>query len=314
MLIELKRCNSIGDLKGIIFFVSMLAANRKLNRSEIASRSSLENGIRINCPGMIAFFQYLGLVNVSETKVECTDACPEWSTMSESGIIDYLVNQCIHTLLEDGVFDDAPFAFDSVLERLCFKPSIFPLQYAAIRNFLFSAEVFQSAPGGEISVTPSYESVFVQPIRSRRSKLTLEQLKRQQEEQSKRGLEAEEFVLKYEQKRLPSLATRIKRISDFDVGAGYDIASFSDENAGVYNRFIEVKTYIGSPHFYWSDNEADVAKLKKDAYILCLVDYSKMSDPSYVPDFIPNPYDEVFTTNNWLVSTSSYRIDKISST
>ena len=48
---------------------------------------------------------------------------------------------------------------------------------------------------GEICVAGNYESDWTEQLRNRRKKFTLEQLLEQQEEQSRRGLEAEEFVL-----------------------------------------------------------------------------------------------------------------------
>jgi hypothetical protein len=136
-------------------------------------------------------------------------------------------------------------------------------------------------------------------------------LMERQKEQNRRGLEAEEFVVRFERNRIPLKAYKIKRISDFDVSAGYDIVSFADESSGIYDRFIEVKSFIGTPHFYWSENEVDVAKLKGDRYVLCLVEYERMKDPEYEPIFIVNPYEKIFSDNTWLVNTSSYKIQKI---
>ena len=118
-------------------------------------------------------------------------------------------------------------------------------------------------------------------------------------------------MLGLEKKRLPELAQKIKRISDFDVAAGYDIVSYENNGSGQYDRFIEVKCYMGSPHFFWSENESDVAKIKADKYILCLVDYLKMGEPGYQPEFIRNPYETIFGSDEWLVNASSYRIQKI---
>lgn len=162
-----------------------------------------------------------------------------------------------------------------------------------------------------ICVAGNYESDWTEQLRNRRKKFTLEQLLKQQEDQSRRGLEAEEFVLGLEKKRLPGLAQKIKRISDFDVAAGYDIVSYENNGSEQYDRFIEVKCYMGSPHFFWSENESDVARIKADKYILCLVDYLRMGEPGYQPEFIRNPYETIFDSDEWLVNASSFRIQKI---
>ena len=117
--------------------------------------------------------------------------------------------------------------------------------------------------------------------------------------------------MKLERERLPQKAYKIKRISDFDVSAGYDIVSFSDSDSAVYDRFIEVKCYLGSPHFYWSENEVDVAKRKGERYILCLVDYTRITEEGYEPEYISNPYEVIFNEDKWLVNTASYKVQKI---
>lgn len=139
----------------------------------------------------------------------------------------------------------------------------------------------------------------------------MEQLLKKQEDQSRRGLEAEEYVFKLEKNRLPCKIAKIKRISDFDVTAGYDIISFQNEQSEEYDRFIEVKCYIGTPHFYWSENECDVAKIKGDKYVLCLVDYTRIDEPGYLPEYIQNPCEFIFSDEQWLVNTASYRVQRI---
>lgn len=90
-----------------------------------------------------------------------------------------------------------------------------------------------------------------------------------------------------------------------------DIVSYESNETEHYDRFIEVKCYMGSPHFFWSENESDVARIKADKYILCLVDYLRMGEPGYQPEFIRNPYETIFDSDEWLVNASSYRIQKI---
>lgn len=222
-----------------------------------------------------------------------------------------MVSISINRLIGDGIFDKDATGFDAERSRLTIKRAAFPLAYAAIRNFLIIAGALDKNDNGEICVAGSYESVWTEELRKHRKKSTLEQLLEQQEKQSKCGLEAEEFVLELERKRLPEMAHKIKRVSDFDVTAGYDIVSYENSGTEHYNRFIEVKCYIGLPHFFWSENESDVAKIKAEKYILCLVDYARMEEPGYQPEYIRNPYGTIFSGNEWLVNAASYRIQKI---
>ena len=311
MLTELKRCNSIGNVDGILFLVSIMAGKERISRDEIRNRCGLENNITVNCPGAVAFFEYLRLV---DTTADTVMPLPELDTLaakSNGEIIEQLAAMSINRLVEEGIFDKDATGFDAEKGHLTIKRSAFPLAYAAVRNFLTMAGALDKEENGEICVAGNYESDWTEQLCNRRKKFTLEQLLKQQEDQSRRGLEAEEFVLGLERKRLPELAQKIKRISDFDVAAGYDIVSYESNETEHYDRFIEVKCYMGSPHFFWSENESDVARIKADKYILCLVDYLRMGEPGYQPEFIRNPYETIFDSDEWLVNASSYRIQKI---
>lgn len=311
MLTELKRCNSIGNVDGILFLVSIMAGKGKISRDEIRNRCALENNITVNCPGAVAFFEYLGLVDTTSDTVMPLPELNFLAVKSNSEIIEQLAAMCINRLVEEGIFDKDATGFDAEKGHLTIKRSAFPLAYAAVRNFLTLAGALDKEENGEICVAGNYESDWTEQLRNRRKKFTLEQLLKQQEDQSRRGLEAEEFVLGLERKRLPERAYKIKRISDFDVAAGYDIVSYENHDAEHYDRFIEVKCYMGSPHFFWSENESDVARIKADKYILCLVDYMKIGELGYQPEFIRNPYETIFASDEWLVNTSSYKIQKI---
>lgn len=311
MLTELKRCNSIGNVDGILFLISILAGKDKISRDEIRNRCALENNITVNCPGAVAFFEYLRLVDTTSDTVIPLPALNALSEQKSDAKINQLVALSISRLVEDGIFDKDATGFDAEKGHLTIKRSAFPLAYAAIRNFLTMVGALNKEENGEIGVTGDYESNWTEQLHNRRKKFTLEQLLKQQEDQSKRGLEAEEFVLELEKKRLPEMAQKIKRISDFDVAAGYDIVSYESNGTEHYDRFIEVKCYIGTPHFFWSENESDIARIKADKYLLCLVDYTRIKEPGYQPEFIRNPYETIFNGEEWLVNTASYRIQKI---
>jgi len=133
------------------------------------------------------------------------------------------------------------------------------------------------------------------------------------EKQRKQGMIAEKWVLEYEKKRITKLELieKIKMISDIDVQAGYDIISFNDKNSTHYDRCIEVKSYRGGLHFYWSRNESEIALLKGDKYFLYLIDFDKISMPNYQPIIIQNPKKFLHEDNGWIVETQSYFITKI---
>ena len=138
--------------------------------------------------------------------------------------------------------------------------------------------------------------VASQCIRKRKA-ISLEQLKKRLKSDELAGEKAELFVVKYEKKRLGVEGeNKVKRISEIDVTAGYDIVSANSPNSTVANRFIEVKA-VSENGFYWSKNEYDIAKLLAADYYLYLVDLSKIDDDNYEPDIIHNPVQHIMENN-----------------
>ncbi len=78
------------------------------------------------------------------------------------------------------------------------------------------------------------------------------------------------------------------------------------KNSIINDRFIEVKS-IQTVLLYWSRNEIDIARIKKDNYYLYhLVDRNKLKNKDYKPIIIQNPYENVFKNQiKW-----SQRIEK----
>jgi hypothetical protein len=123
---------------------------------------------------------------------------------------------------------------------------------------------------------------------------------------------AEHFVLDFEIQRLgKDFASRVRIISDIDVGAGYDIISFESNESQEYDRFIEVKATSNSQGFFWSSNEYETAKLKGPRYYLYLVDLRKIRRDDYVPLIIKDPAAVIMESEDWLVEPQTYQITKI---
>lgn len=173
------------------------------------------------------------------------------------------------------------------------------------------AEVFNKLTGSRFYVSPEYESLVASQCIRKRKAISLEQLKKRLKSDELAGEKAELFVVKYEKKRLGVEGeNKVKRISEIDVTAGYDIVSANSPNSTVANRFIEVKA-VSENGFYWSKNEYDIAKLLAADYYLYLVDLSKIDDDNYEPDIIHNPVQHIMENNLWLVEPQSYHIQKV---
>ena len=105
MLTELKRCNSIGNIDGVLFLVSIMAGKEKISRGEIRNRCALENNITVNCPGAVAFFEYLRLVETTSDTVKPSAELNALAVESNDAIISQLATKSINRLVEDGIFD-----------------------------------------------------------------------------------------------------------------------------------------------------------------------------------------------------------------
>lgn len=137
--------------------------------------------------------------------------------------------------------------------------------------------------------------------------MTTQQILEGKSRQRNIGLEGEQFVLQYERSRLPKhLADKVYRLGEDDIAHGYDILSFRDEHSTGLDRYIEVKTYIGHPHFYWSENELESARSLRPNYCIYLVDYHRIHEPNYQPTILDNPIALFRDDSPWSVSINSY--------
>jgi len=146
-------------------------------------------------------------------------------------------------------------------------------------------------------IVPSHASIFLsalQRINSSRfavRRFGEEQLAELLAARAAAGREAEDWVVSFERERIGShvFADSIRRISDTDVGAGYDILSFDGHQSLVHDRFIEVKSFRDETYFHWSRGEMNAAREFGVRYWLYLVDRGKLEEPGYAPDMIPDP-------------------------
>lgn len=113
--------------------------------------------------------------------------------------------------------------------------------------------------------------------------------------QKQLGNRGEDFVLRYERQRLHAhpRVSEVTIIGRHDVGMGYDILSFQGITSRHPDRYIEVKTYSGTPHFFWSQGEQAAARKYGTNYCIYLIDDSKLSTPDYKPLIIQDPINSL---------------------
>jgi len=164
-------------------------------------------------------------------------------------------------------------------------------------------------------VNEKFEPIFLDAARRFNFKkpkrpISPDQLAAQQELNAANGLLAEEWVLSQERIRLKDhpLQDQIRRISEEDIAAGFDILSFSSENSLHHDLHIEVKSYVEHCRFFWSSNEIETARVLGERYSLYLVDRSKMTNTGYAPQVIRGPYSAMLETGlpGWSINSDGY--------
>lgn len=129
--------------------------------------------------------------------------------------------------------------------------------------------------------------------------MTSSQLSQNKDIQSQQGIAGEQFALAYEQRRLPGyLHEKIVRFGGQEIAVGYDILSFETPVSLLPDRYIEVKTFRGHPHFFWSEGEIAAARKYAGHYYLYLIDIDRIADPTYEPQIISNPV-ALFEGDEW---------------
>lgn len=128
--------------------------------------------------------------------------------------------------------------------------------------------------------------------------------------QAEAGVAAEVWVVQYERERLSDhpLRDQIRRVSEEDVSAGYDIVSFASVHSIQHDRFIEVKSHGERKVFHWSRNEIATAVEFGEDYALYLVDRDQCEQPGYEPHIITGPTPEMFASpeSGWRVEATSF--------
>jgi len=127
------------------------------------------------------------------------------------------------------------------------------------------------------------------------------------------GYDAELVVLEYENNKLSKYnEVETEHTSQINVGAGYDIKSWEENDEGLIEKYIEVKAIqVKKAEFYWSRNEVEVSRKFKDRYYLYLlpVDKKRKFDIDNLIQ-IQNPHKKVFNNNSWIKEVESYHIKK----
>ncbi len=166
---------------------------------------------------------------------------------------------------------------------------------------------------GKLSVAPVYVAT-VNQLRADQLGTTEGELDQMLQANRKLGALAEDAVVEYERRRLRALgrdaeAELVRRISQLNAGAGYDVESFNgDKPLFDYDRFIEVKASQESNlHFFWTSNERRAAENKGDMYWIYFVGEFRQNKANQItPIMIQNPASRLLQISQISIEIATY--------
>lgn len=315
MLEELRNLEYHGGKEGLLFFLCDVIGNKHVTIRDVEVICAHTPGTYyLSVNNLIVFCSTFGWIQFEEDKLSASsDILPFISNRQKMN--DYLMSSIVKQLFETKLLDSSMFSYDAVQCCYAFKNERFPLSLSCVRNVLISQGFIypiRDNQGTRFYIDTHYDTLVAKHCRESHRQVSLEQLKKQLEKNEQAGEKAELFVLSFEKKRIGGpLSDRIKRVSEIDVAAGYDIASFNSGESDNPDRFIEVKA-LSKEGFYWSKNEYDIAKLLGDKYYLYLIELEKTNNPDYIPEMISNPAKCIMTSENWIVEAQSYIVRRFS--
>lgn len=256
--------------------------------------------------GCLPLLNSIGIIEINASDEIIVDRSFLNHLESQKLMIDRLVERLMMSLNLDPVFHDIfcseHISYDIIYHSIQIDNSAFPLKYACFKQLLIDFRVLNEHPTRKFNkyiINGRYKKIFDKEVlpEIKRRKIGIEELRKSLEQNQIHGEEAEKFVLEFEKDRLNG-KMGIDWVAEYSISDGYDIASFETVNSKEHDRFIEVKSYSGQPYFFWSRNEIDIARIKKNSYYLYLVDRSRMNYSGYVPIIIQDPYNNVLNNNS----------------
>ena len=88
--------------------------------------------------------------------------------------------------------------------------------------------------------------------------------------------------------------------------------SFQTTSSNENDRYIEVKGYSGgTPYFYWTKNEVNVARNLAGNYFIYLVNRDQIENSDYKPEMISNPVKNILESDGWDKEIDKYYIRQV---
>lgn len=319
MLKDLRQYNNFGTPN---YFFQLLT-NLKENDEEIWRKSDIEQlfhnkiidgrSVYDGCVELAIRIEFLILqedfVTINEN---LTGFLNSVNQMSDK-FVEYLFKALTNDEVFHNIFCSEFLTYDIIYKTIQISNSAFGFKFANFKQLLIDFDAIQSHPTIEINsyiINTRYKKLFDKTVlpEIKKRKIGIEEFKNSMELQQILGEEAEKFVVDFENTRLNN-EKRIDWVAEYVVNAGYDVISYNNKSDEQYNRFIEVKSYEGkTPYFFWSRNEYQVARLKKDEYWLYLIDRKKIKTNNYEPIMIQNPHVNILQNDDWSKEVDKFKI------
>lgn len=267
--------------------------------------------------GCVALALKIEILSIDESEIITINGRLKEHLFSKQQMCDKFVEFLFLAVKEDdnfqNIFSPVNISYDIVYHSVQISNSAFMFQYSNFKQLLLDFEVIKTHPTKELKryiLNSRYKKLFDKTIlpEIRKRKIGINELKMSIEKQQLYGEEAERYVLNYETKRLEN-KSGIDWVAEYSIVEGYDISSFQTIESIENDCFIEVKSYVGNPYFFWTRNEMDTSSIKGECYFLYLVDRNQISDENYKPLIIRNPYKNILQNNNWTKQIEKYRFE-----
>lgn len=308
---KLEKRSKIGSPRSILFVASWLGRDTTNIETikQMASNTAAINSLDIE--PIVWLFESMGIVKEVRGFVECIPELKKKYNQGENAFTEWFINRFIEFSLNEEIIEIDTITYSIIHDAFIMSATTIKQRHACYRNVLTDYQVITLLPDARYLVNEPLDKAIKTPTRHRA--ISEKQLLKNLQEKREQGERGELFVLEYEKRRITNQALHdgIRRISIIDVSSGFDIVSYNGNGSTHIDRYIEVKTYKGSEHFHWSQNEIEKAGLMGDAYYLYLVDDDCIDKEDYEPTIIQNPAQKVLVSEEWLKNPDSFSIEKV---
>lgn len=306
---ELRRSNSIGNTEGVDALLSCIFEQniRGVDALNHACRFLLF--YQLNCRLGLLLLENLGIIRVKKDCISISSENENLLSIPMNERKERLAQMTINKMLEDSLIDFQKLNVDSITGTLKIPVNAISFDATIYATFLQTLGCFRKVQNVFVFDNEVLRKDFEKKVVKKRAEITQEELLSKLQQQQKDGETGEQFVIEYELKRNTNRRYPPKWIAPIDAGAGYDILSCNSADSKCYDRYIEVKSFRGKPHFYWSANEKSIAEALGENYCLYLIDLSAMEKnrSNYIPQIIADPA-KTLCSEDWMIKPDSYRV------